>query len=182
MGRTACTEPQCLYKDALYLTVELYLYSPYGPYGLYRASVPVQGCTFTFRIYNKKKQSDFSYKILFCWMPLLGPPVRRMNRFLRYINIQCKKWEGCDNGKFMLCPSKALWKPQGVVSPETVFFPLLVLQKEEPPVTIMYQFGANSRPDTVVARATWKNTSKINGYSATPDFQKCLICKWKLEN
>jgi hypothetical protein len=26
-------------------TVELYLYSHYGPYGLYRASVPVQGCT-----------------------------------------------------------------------------------------------------------------------------------------
>ena len=25
--------------------VELYLYSPYGPYGLYRVSVPVQGCT-----------------------------------------------------------------------------------------------------------------------------------------
>jgi len=50
MGRTACTEPQCLYKGALYLylTVELYLYSPYGPYGLYRASVPVQGCTLPF--------------------------------------------------------------------------------------------------------------------------------------
>ena len=45
MGRTACTEPQCLYKGALYLTVDQYLYSPYGPYGLYRASVPVQGCT-----------------------------------------------------------------------------------------------------------------------------------------
>ena len=47
MGRTACTEPQCLYKGALYLylTVELYLYSPYGLYSLYRASVPVQGCT-----------------------------------------------------------------------------------------------------------------------------------------
>jgi hypothetical protein len=43
MGRTACTESQCLYKGALYLTVELYLYSFYGPYGLYRASVPVQG-------------------------------------------------------------------------------------------------------------------------------------------
>jgi hypothetical protein len=27
--------------------VELYLYSPYGPYGLYRASVPVQGGTHT---------------------------------------------------------------------------------------------------------------------------------------
>ena len=24
--------------------IELYLYSPYGPYSLYRASVPVQGC------------------------------------------------------------------------------------------------------------------------------------------
>ena len=43
IGRTACTEPQYLYKRALYLY--LYLYSPYGPYGLYRASVPVQGCT-----------------------------------------------------------------------------------------------------------------------------------------
>jgi hypothetical protein len=32
MGRTAYTEPQCLYKGALYLylTVELYLYSPMG--------------------------------------------------------------------------------------------------------------------------------------------------------
>ena len=28
--------------------IELYLYSPYGPYGLYRASVPVQGCTLPF--------------------------------------------------------------------------------------------------------------------------------------
>ena len=25
--------------------VELYVYFPYGPYGLYRASVPLQGCT-----------------------------------------------------------------------------------------------------------------------------------------
>jgi hypothetical protein len=28
--------------------VELYLYSPYRPYGLYRASVPVQGCSLPF--------------------------------------------------------------------------------------------------------------------------------------
>jgi len=57
MGRTACTEPQCLYSTAIPLlplwtvrpvqnlsacTVELNLYSPYGPYGLYKASVPVQ--------------------------------------------------------------------------------------------------------------------------------------------
>ena len=57
MDRTACAEPQCLYSIAIPLlplwtvrpvqslsacTVELYLYSPYGPYGLCRASVPVQ--------------------------------------------------------------------------------------------------------------------------------------------
>jgi len=57
MGRTACTEPQWLYSRAIPLlpvwtvrpvqnlsarTVQLYLYSPYGPYGLYRSSVPVQ--------------------------------------------------------------------------------------------------------------------------------------------
>jgi len=47
-GRTACTEPQCLYNGALYLY--LYLYSPYGPHGLYRASVPVQRCTLTLPI------------------------------------------------------------------------------------------------------------------------------------
>jgi len=29
---------------------ELYLYSSYGPYGLYRASVPVQGCTLPYLI------------------------------------------------------------------------------------------------------------------------------------
>jgi len=28
--------------------VELYLFSPYGPYGLHRAAVPVQGCTLPF--------------------------------------------------------------------------------------------------------------------------------------
>ena len=32
--------------------VELYLYSPYGPYGLYRASVPVQGCTLPYIFRN----------------------------------------------------------------------------------------------------------------------------------
>jgi len=48
MDRTACTEPQCLYNGALYLY--LYLYYPYGPYGLYRASVPVQRCTLTLLI------------------------------------------------------------------------------------------------------------------------------------
>jgi len=43
MDRTACTEPQCLHNGILY--IYLYLYSPYGPYGLYRAPVPVQRYT-----------------------------------------------------------------------------------------------------------------------------------------
>jgi hypothetical protein len=57
MGRTACIEPQCLYSRAIPLlplravrpvqnlsacTVELHLYSPYEPYGLYSALVPLQ--------------------------------------------------------------------------------------------------------------------------------------------
>jgi len=57
MGLTTCAEPQCLYSTSISLlplwairsvqslsvcTVQLYLYYSYGPYGLYRASVPVQ--------------------------------------------------------------------------------------------------------------------------------------------
>jgi len=56
-GRTDCTEPQCLYSTSITLlppwavlpvqslstsTVQLNLYSPYWPYGLYRTSVSVQ--------------------------------------------------------------------------------------------------------------------------------------------
>jgi len=41
MDCTACAESQFLYKVALYL----YLQSPYGTNGLYRATVPVQVCT-----------------------------------------------------------------------------------------------------------------------------------------
>jgi len=32
--------------------VELYLYSPYGPYELYRASVPVKGCNFLYLLHE----------------------------------------------------------------------------------------------------------------------------------
>jgi hypothetical protein len=69
MGRTACTEPQCLYKGDLYLylfsheRVELYLNPPYGPYGLYRASVSVQGCNlpFTLLLLNKRPSNTTIY-------------------------------------------------------------------------------------------------------------------------
>ena len=57
IGRTACIDPQCLNNTAIPLlpllalralqtlipcTVQLYLYSTYGPYRLYSTSVPVQ--------------------------------------------------------------------------------------------------------------------------------------------
>jgi hypothetical protein len=45
-GRDAVPSPP--YTAVGHERVELYLYSPYGPLGLYRASVPVQGCTLPF--------------------------------------------------------------------------------------------------------------------------------------
>ena len=39
--------------------VELYLYSPYGPYGLYRASVRVQGSTLHFFSYSSDGIATF---------------------------------------------------------------------------------------------------------------------------
>jgi len=39
------TDPSPPFSAVGHERVELYLYSPYGPYGLYRALVPVQGCT-----------------------------------------------------------------------------------------------------------------------------------------
>ena len=77
MGRTACTEPQCLYSRAIPLlsllavrpvqsfsacTVKLYLYSPYGPYGPYRALVPVQ-VHFTLP-YQRRPFRDAAYTII----------------------------------------------------------------------------------------------------------------------
>jgi len=45
-GRDADPSPPS--SAASHERVKLYLYSPYGPYCLYRASVPVQGCTLLF--------------------------------------------------------------------------------------------------------------------------------------
>jgi len=85
MGRTARTEPQYLISTAISLlplwavrpvqsvstcTVELYLYSPYGPYGLYRVSVPVQYSytsiplsAFTVQLYHYSPQCLYSTAI-----------------------------------------------------------------------------------------------------------------------
>ena len=55
--------------------VELYLYSPYGPYGLYRASVPVQGCSLALPFYHKHIKGVYIYcvmsvrKMLYCTLP-----------------------------------------------------------------------------------------------------------------
>jgi len=78
MGRTACTEPQCLYNSALYLY--LYLYSPYGPYGLYRASVPVQGSTLPYyyigtwwkNLLYFLTKIVFSYHIIYIYIYILS--------------------------------------------------------------------------------------------------------------
>jgi hypothetical protein len=43
--------------------VELYLYSPYGPYDLYRASVPVQGCTLPSNNYMAPEKWDDGFVI-----------------------------------------------------------------------------------------------------------------------
>jgi hypothetical protein len=48
----------------LVMTAELYLYSTYGPYGLYRALVPVQGCSLTYFTFTITTIFDFS--ILTC--------------------------------------------------------------------------------------------------------------------
>jgi hypothetical protein len=80
MSRTACTWPQCLYSRSIPLlplwavrpvhglsacTVELYLYSPYGPYGLYMASGLVHGCTLPFNFFTQYQlQSYISYDLI----------------------------------------------------------------------------------------------------------------------
>ena len=130
MGRTACTEPQCLYKGALYLylTVELYLYSPYGPYGLYRASVPVQGCTlplpysraipllplwavlpvqslsactrvhFTFYISSKSNNKIFPKKIIVEPPVIFWPQYRQERQCTYKRNIQARSPYHCYRG------------------------------------------------------------------------------------
>ena len=57
-GRDAYPSPPS--SDVGHERVELYLYSPYGSYGLYRASVPVQGCTLALPLPN---YFPFHYKL-----------------------------------------------------------------------------------------------------------------------
>ena len=60
-GRGVLLTPHSLLVER----VELYLYSPYGPYGLYRASVPVQGGTLPFFLHHISQQ-------IFCFAPSLS--------------------------------------------------------------------------------------------------------------
>ena len=78
--------------------VELYLYFPYGPYGLYRASVPVQGCTLPLPYFistakplqHPKCGSTFLYnisdfrKIIASWM------VSRLRSFVLPVKAICR--------------------------------------------------------------------------------------------
>jgi hypothetical protein len=47
-----CDDPSPPSSAVGHKIVELYLYSPYGPYSLYRASVPVQGYILPFFFLN----------------------------------------------------------------------------------------------------------------------------------
>jgi hypothetical protein len=51
-GRRGDADPSPPSSAVGHERVQLYLYSPYGPYGLYRASVPVQGCTLLLHLPN----------------------------------------------------------------------------------------------------------------------------------
>jgi hypothetical protein len=107
MVRTACIEPQCLYSRAIPLlpllavrpvqslsacTVELYLYSPYGPYGLYKASVPVQGCTFIYIFYTADAKVTFGFVMLHLSIRPHGklrfPPRKFLWNFLSEIMVK----------------------------------------------------------------------------------------------
>ena len=57
--------------------VELYLYSPYGPYGMYIASVPVQGCTLPYLLLIKGKAVPLKAR--------RGPEVSRKLRFPDFV-------------------------------------------------------------------------------------------------
>ena len=54
-GRDA--DPSPLSSAVGHENVELYPYSPYGPYDLYRASVPVQGCTLPYYCWSHGQSS-----------------------------------------------------------------------------------------------------------------------------
>ena len=63
--------------------VELYLYSPYGPYGLYRASVSVQGCTLPYLSVCTRVHFTFtSVPVQGCTLPYFSACTRVQFTFL----------------------------------------------------------------------------------------------------
>ena len=66
MGRKACTEPQCLYKGALYLT-----------------SVPVQGCTLRFLPLHSNVQGDTKEREILKWVVAVKECIRGGGRHLQ---------------------------------------------------------------------------------------------------
>jgi hypothetical protein len=113
MGCTACTEPQCLYKGALYFTVELYLYSPYGPYGLYRASLPVQGCTLP---YSRAIPLLPLWAVRTVQSLIACTRVHFTSTFL-YVIVQCRKNNPC--GENLHCGDPLTVQPSKIVQTVT---------------------------------------------------------------
>jgi hypothetical protein len=73
------TDPSPPFRAVSHERVELYLYSPYGPYSLYRVSVPVQGVHFTL-LMDVYVYPHFS---CFCLLPCngLAPPTISYDHF-----------------------------------------------------------------------------------------------------
>ena len=69
------TEPSPPSSAVGHERVELYLYSRYGPYGLYRASVPVQGCTL---LYQTCRLLLVPRNLTECWLYWPGSKVIRL--------------------------------------------------------------------------------------------------------
>ena len=64
--------------------VELYLYSPYGPYGLYRASVHVQGCTLPLSLQYLSRK--FTFKV--SQVTGVPRPIETVQRHSEIVDIQ----------------------------------------------------------------------------------------------
>ena len=81
--------------------VELYLYSPYGPYGLYRASVPVQGCTLLLPLYIY--QSTRWRPLFVCAISrVVSCRLRTVHFLVHSQNVLCAMWWASSGFKYVI--------------------------------------------------------------------------------
>ena len=93
-------------------TVQLYLYSPYGPYDLYRASVPVQGCTLPFTFVSPGEKSSSSVKLTNHILQV--PKLRNLSDALKIPTYYFMGWRSVKKREEFrsLCSSAFAWYPE----------------------------------------------------------------------